>query len=362
MDANSIVEAIENTQDRFQQIAPVGMIYEREKGFVVQALKNDPLLMAAARANPASLQQAVTNIAGIGLSMNPAEKLVYFLVRNVKVKDPNGRDRWAQTVKLEPSYMGLCRIATDSGSIKWIQAKLVYSDDTFIDNGPGKAPTHAYKAFHPRGDLVGVYSVAKTVDGDYLTEVMDLSDVLNIRDRSDAWKSKKSGPWATDFNEQAKKTVIRRAYKLWPRTKNHERLSLAVDLSNENEGFEPIVSTPSFKHFNVEQKEYFDQLIESNNVLGMKVFSETVDEQVFIDLYHSFPKGEKGKYQRIVDKMIKSGYEQFQSYVELTRNCIQNGDQAGLEQGLGELDDMTITLIKNQLSSEELQIFYDMTK
>lgn len=267
---NQIVEMISQAGAKFVDIAPE-MNAIKEQGFAMQCLNNNDYLMKAALSNPDSLKRAVINVASIGLSLNPAEKLAYLIPRSVK----DSNKQWQTKIFLEPSYMGLCKLATDSGTIEWIQAKPVYSNDDFIDNGAGERPTHKYQAFKDRGEFQGVFCVAKLKSGDYLVEIMSAEEVNDIRGRSESFK-KNYGPWISDYIEQAKKTVVRRAYKMWPRSSGMDRLAMAVDMSNENEGFEPIQSAPSITKASAEQKSYFDKLIETNDSLGMYILRDSI--------------------------------------------------------------------------------------
>ena len=78
-------KAIIATKDRFLAIAPENMKFEAEKGFALQALKNNDSLAATVQNDIVSFQMAITNVAAIGLSLNPAEKLAYLLPRKGKV-------------------------------------------------------------------------------------------------------------------------------------------------------------------------------------------------------------------------------------------------------------------------------------
>lgn len=355
-----IAEVIDQAGERFRQLAPAGMKYEAEKGFAIQLLNNNTYLAKVAQESPASLLQAITNVAAIGLSLNPAKKQAYLITRNVKVGD----NQWKSRVFLEPSYMGLCDIATGTGSVEWVQADCVYSNDQeFTHNGPGERPTHKYDPFasmEKRGDFRGVYCVAKLPSGDYLTTMMSAEDVYSIRGRSESWKKKVQdeakgkkgygGPWETDFKEMAKKTVLRNAFKLWPK-KDMDRMERAVHLSNENEGFEPIVSSPQLGQYTAEQKEYFDQLITNTDPLGMYVFQQTLDdESVFANLYHSFEKGQKGKYQRIVDDLLKRGFESFMDYVQIFDDACAAEDDMAVKENMADLSNDAIALIKDKLA------------
>lgn len=361
-DKINIIQYVDKAEERFSQIAPAHMKFDAEKGFAIQLMENNPWLKTVATNNPASLLQAVTNVAAIGLSLNPAEKQAYLITRNVKVGD-----RYQQRVFLEPSYMGLCKLATDSGSIDWVQARAVYKEDTFVDNGPGEKPTHTYEAFakpEDRGEFVGVFCMAKTATGDYLTTIMPAEKVYSIRDRSEAYKAFKEkkkgngGPWVTDFIEMAKKSCVREGFKMWPRT-DKNRMAAAVDLSNSNEGFEPIITTPDVREFTVDQKEYFDQLITDNRGLAMCAFQASIDEPIFINLYHSFPKGQKGKYQKMVDGLISSGFSQMQDYLTIFSEALESGDDMAISQAIEELEKDELDFI---LSKAPMEIVSEVEK
>lgn len=213
---------IEFVKPEFNKVISDSSIkFDSESKFAIQALMNNDYLLSIAMNNQQSLMNAVTNVAAIGISLNPASKQAYLVPRDKKVC-------------LDISYMGLIDLAITSGSIKWAQASIVKANDTFILNGIDKAPTHQYNAFDTnRGDIVGAYVVVKTKDDDYLTHTMPISDILTIRDRSSAYRAylskKVTCPWITDFEEMAKKTVIKQASKLWPKNK---RLDTAIHYMN----------------------------------------------------------------------------------------------------------------------------------
>lgn len=360
----SLAEILDITEERFKKISPPSMSFDSERGFAVQILSNNSYLARVASGHPASLQQALTNVAAIGLSLNPAKKQAYLITRTVK-----NDGKYESRVFLEPSYMGLCDIATSSGGIEWVQANIVYSNDKYVSNGPGEKPVHSYSAFAKiadRGDVVGAYCVAKTSTGDYLTTEMNAEQITSVRDRSEAWKAytsgkaKSGGPWQSDFAEMAKKTVIRNAFKTWPKALVSDRLHEAVHLSNENEGFEPLVSEPSMQNANAEQKNYFDQLIESSDALGMFTFQRTVDAQVFTNLYHSFPKGQKGKYQSLVDNLLKAGTDAFNETLDAILMAIDENDSVALQEAIDGVSDDALSLMTSKLNSEQIQIYTEL--
>lgn len=228
-----ISEDIYATREAFDSVLSDRSInFEREAGFAVQLLSANNYALTTAMGNRQSVVNAVTNIAAIGISLNPAKKQAYLVPRDGKIC-------------LDISYMGLMDLAMSTGSVRWAQAAIVQERDQFILNGFDKPPSHNFNPFDKeRGAVVGVYVVVKTADGEYLTHTMTIADVYAIRDRSTAWKSGKSCPWRTDEGEMIKKTCVKQAYKYWPKT---ERLETAIHHLNTDggEGLADIVQANS---------------------------------------------------------------------------------------------------------------------
>lgn len=222
-----ITDDIYNTRDAFQSVLSDRSInFEREAGFAIQAITAKDYILSVAASDRQSVVNAVTNIAAIGISLNPAKKQAYLVPRDRKIC-------------LDISYMGLMDLAMATGSIRWAQAELVCENDGFARGRFDEPPTHTFNPFSKdRGPIVGVYVVVKTADGDYLTHTMEIGAVMDIRDRSEAWKSYKAGkakscPWLTDEGEMIKKTCVKQAYKYWPKT---DRLEKAIHHLNTDGG------------------------------------------------------------------------------------------------------------------------------
>jgi len=195
--------------------------FEREAGFAIQVLTSGDYIAKLAAGDKQSVINAVTNIAAIGISLNPAKKQAYLVPRKGKIC-------------LDISYMGLIDLAIDSGSIMWAQAGLVHANDAFTLNGFDRPPTHSFNPFSKeRGEIVGAYVVVKMHSGDYLTECMSRDEIDAIKNRSESVKAGKSSPWDTDYGEMAKKTVVKRAYKYWPKS---DRLDQAIHHLNTEGG------------------------------------------------------------------------------------------------------------------------------
>ncbi len=345
---------IDLTRERFVTIAPESFSFEAEKGFAIQLLQTKPELMQAAIECPHSLRQAIINVAAIGLSLNPAKKEAYLITRNFKVsKNP---DKWETRICLDPSYIGLCNLATNTGSVMWVQAKHVRDNDVYENIGIDKMPTHKYNTFKKdRGAIIGYYCTAKLHQDDYLTTEMDMEEINKVRGSSESFK-KGFGPWLDWPDEQAKKTVIRRASKQWPKTDQFKRLEEAVHISNENEGFDPIITSPSLGEYTAVQKDYFDQMITKSDAIGMFLFTKSIDETTFTNLYHSFEKGTKGKYQSIVDDLTSKGAAKLRDLVESISDQAARGDDLGIRETLSELSPEAIDYILSKSDRETVRV------
>ncbi len=109
-------------------------------------------------------------------------------------------------------YKGYIELARRSGELAVWRAELVCDSDVFkYDKGEVKA--HEIDFRQPRGEVYAVYSYVRFKDGAEDYEVMTREEVEGIRRRS---KAGQRGPWVSDFNEMAKKTVIRRHAKRLP--------------------------------------------------------------------------------------------------------------------------------------------------
>lgn len=219
--------AIQKAKDRFAKIASQTVNYDKESIFAMQALMKTDFAMKTANNNPNSVHLAMINVASTGLTLNPANGYAYLVPRD-------------GAIHLDISYKGLIKIATDAGSIVWARAEVVYADDRFEYRGPAEAPVHSADPFKAdRGDIIGAYCIAKTNDGDMLTEVMPLDEIEKIRSKSSAWvkgQVGRKGPWEEFFSEMCRKAVVKRASKTWPYTDRSEAIGQAVEIANEAEG------------------------------------------------------------------------------------------------------------------------------
>lgn len=112
-------------------------------------------------------------------------------------------------VQLIIDWKGYAELAMRSGLVSTIFMDVVCENDVF-EYDTGRILTHRIDFRKDRGSMYAVYCIVKMKDGEPTCDVMQLQEVLDIRERS---KSKDKGPWVTDFREMAKKTVFRRLSK-----------------------------------------------------------------------------------------------------------------------------------------------------
>lgn len=311
---SDLVTYIEGQKELFLPvISDESIKWEKEKQFAIQAFQGNKFLLDTASKNQASLQNAIINVASIGISLNPANKHAYLVPRDGKVC-------------LDISYMGLMHLAMSTGSILWGQCKLVHANDTYENLGLDKAPNHSYNPFGDRGNVVGAYCTVKTCHGDYLTDEMSHADIVNIQNSSKA----KNGPWKTHWNEMARKTVVKRASKYWPTV---DRLNNAIHLLNtdNNEGLED------------DKKEYsdkFNSLYEQNKpalVLWGYIDQFRDDEELSQYIYRNFPKGHKTK----VANLLNEARRMFFDY----KAIFESNDSLAIDEAKEELTDIELKII-----------------
>jgi len=109
-------------------------------------------------------------------------------------------------------YKGLVELVWRSGQVAMIHADVVCENDIF-ETDQGEVLKHKIDLKKDRGPMYAVYAKVKLINGASKCEVMSKKEVDAIRARS---KSGGSGPWVTDYNEMAKKTVFRRLTKWLP--------------------------------------------------------------------------------------------------------------------------------------------------
>lgn len=195
--------------NKLLDVSPVGT-EDFKRRFVAVALAALGPGSSLARCSDASLKTALYNCARLGMVPGKPEEHCYIL--------PYG-----PVATLVIGYKGLIALAQRSQRFGECWAREVYANDLFKSNvGKGEAPEHVLwweRGRSEPGEIIAFYCCARASDGRFMgAEIMHISEVNAIRDRSAAAKSGRGSPWGTDYAMMGRKTAIKRAAKVWPLT------------------------------------------------------------------------------------------------------------------------------------------------
>lgn len=209
-------------QKQFEASNEYKMNFNREAGFAIQILTQNEFL---ANCDQDSIRSAVVNVSLTGLTLNPALKYAYLVPRG-------GR------CILDISYIGMIKVLTDAGAVKNVDAGVIYSNDKF-DFRKGTDPYFKHvPALSNKGEKVGAYAIAFLRDGGFQFEVMGRDEIEKVRATSESYKNEKTrkySPWENWEDEMWKKTVLKRLFKLLPKTNFSDQLIAAISNEHENE-------------------------------------------------------------------------------------------------------------------------------
>lgn len=195
-------EYIKEMEGEISKALPSVITPERFTRITLSALSTNQKL---AECTPNSFLAAMMTAAQLGLEPNTPLGQAYLIPY---------RKSGQLECQFQLGYKGLIDLAYRSGDVKMIQAHTVYENDDF-DYELGLEPKlHHVPAKSDRGNPVYFYAVFHTKDGGYGFEVMSLEDVQAHAKKYS--KSYSNGPWQTNFEEMAKKTVLKRVLKYAP--------------------------------------------------------------------------------------------------------------------------------------------------
>lgn len=203
--------------------------FAKEVSFALQHVKKNPKLEEC---DPDTVLQAVMNIAQVGLTLNPIATEAYLI------------PRWSKqgtVCVLEPSYQGLCKLLTDTGSVKRVYSHVVYKGDVFeVELGSETKIVHKPK-FESK-EITHAYAIAELEQGKQI-EVITIEDLHFVRDKSESYKAYKakkvkSCVWVEWESEMCRKVVIKRLCKYLPKTDKWDKMQEAISLDNSDFQFD----------------------------------------------------------------------------------------------------------------------------
>lgn len=160
-----------------------------------------------ASCTPSSFLGAMMSAAQLGLEPNTPLGQAYILPY---------KNKGVLEAQFQLGYKGLIDLAYRSGEVELVQAHIVYANDTFeCEYGLAPKLTHI-PADTDRGEAIKVYAMFKTKSGGYGFEVMSMDDVKKHAQKYSKSFGSSYSPWATSFEEMAKKTVLKKCLKYAP--------------------------------------------------------------------------------------------------------------------------------------------------
>jgi recombination protein RecT len=214
---------LEAFQGEIARALPSHLHADRMARIALTSFRQTPKL---AECEPASVFACVVQAAQLGLEPGLLGQCYLLPFKN------NRQNR--MECQLQVGYQGLVDLVRRSGTINSLEVHAVYSNDKFRATwGLNPVLEHEPNWDGERGTFRLAYAIATFKDGGRHIEIMSKSEIDKIRDRSQnvqsAKKYSKTTPWDTDYEEMAKKTVIRRITKMLPKS---VELAYAVNLSD----------------------------------------------------------------------------------------------------------------------------------
>ena len=200
----TIKDWIKVMEPAIKKALPSVITPERFTRMALTAISVNPKL---AECTPKSFMGSLMNAAQLGLEPNTPLGQAYLIPY---------KNKGNMEVQFQIGYKGLIELAYRSGEFANIYAKEVFENDEF-EYEFGLEPVLKHKpASGNRGEVIAYYAVFKLTNGGFGFEVMSKEDITNhAKTYSQAYSSSYS-PWSKNFDEMAKKTVLKKVLKYAP--------------------------------------------------------------------------------------------------------------------------------------------------
>ena len=228
--ANALPENVKS--ERFQRVA-------------LTAFSSNPKLQ---QCDPVSFLAAMMQSAQLGLEPNTPLGQAYLI--------PYGKQ-----VQFQLGYKGIIDLAMRSGQYESIYAHAVHENDDFdMDYGLEQSLKHKPLLSGDRGPVIGYYAVYKLTNGGYGFAYMTRDEIQAHGKKFS--KSFSNGPWVTNFDAMAKKTVIKQALKYAPMSIELQKATSVDEKSTSQEtaqsAFDENVIESAFTYVDEETGEIHD--------------------------------------------------------------------------------------------------------
>jgi recombination protein RecT len=201
---SAMQDYIKSMEKEIAKALPSVITPERFTRITLSALSANPKL---AQTTPQSFLAAMMNAAQLGVEPNTPLGQAYLIPY---------LNKGVLECQFQLGYKGLIDLAHRSGEIISIEARVVYENDEFdfeyglhsdLKHKPAKAD---------RGEPIWFYALFKTKDGGSCFEVSSVEDIRQHAKKYSQSYTSAYSPWTKNFEEMAKKTVLKAVLKYAP--------------------------------------------------------------------------------------------------------------------------------------------------
>ena len=212
----SIADMVKAMEPEIKRALPSVLTPERFTRMALSALNNTPKL---AECTPMSFLAALMNAAQLGLEPNTPLGQAYLIPY---------KNRGILECQFQLGYKGMLDLAYRNERMQSIEAHTIYANDEFhYELGLDPMLKHI-PAWEDRGEITGFYAVFKLDNGGVRFEVMSKADIDRYAATFSKAFSSDYSPWKTNYEQMAKKTVIKQLLKYAP-IKSDFRKAISMD-------------------------------------------------------------------------------------------------------------------------------------
>jgi recombination protein RecT len=204
---------LEKHKGQIANALPKHMTPERMIRVALSAVSGNSLLM---QCRPISLAACIVQSSILGLEPNSLLGEAYL------VPFWNGKAR-AHDCQLMPGYLGMVKLARNSGQLAMIDAQPVHAKDEFdFEKGSDTWWRHKWHREGDRGHIQGYWAGYVLKDGSKNFEYMTIEQILHHRDKYSKGAYNKEGqlqgPWLSSPDWMCRKTPLKQLIKLMPKS------------------------------------------------------------------------------------------------------------------------------------------------
>ena len=211
---DSIGALIEKLKPQLAKALPKHVTPDRLARVALTAIRNNPKLQ---QADPMSLMGAIMTSASLGVELNTPLGEAYLI--------PYKRE-----AQFQLGYKGVLKLAHNSGQYKQITAHAVDEADEFSYRYGLHPDLQHLPSDDPTGNIVKYYAVYHLVNGGFDFKVWSYKKAEAHGKKYS--KSFNSGPWQTNFDQMAMKSVLLELLKTAPKS-----IELSGAMASDNQSF-----------------------------------------------------------------------------------------------------------------------------